>query len=97
MVNYRAVTGPVSFSRCTCCLLIVYSQDEYGDIDICNAAFTQVPNELFEIGDATRNFISERFDRHDLNSTINITKIFKNGHLGAHVIHHERIFAELNF
>ena len=39
----------------------------------------------------------EGFDRHDLNTAVNVSEIAEDGHLGADVINHEGVLAELNF
>lgn len=57
----------------------------------------QVPNELLEVGNASGHLIGKTFDGHDLNTSFNVAEFVEDRHLGADVIDHEGVFAELHF
>ena len=57
----------------------------------------QIPDELFKIRNAGGHMISKFFNWNNFNSRVDVAEFVKNGHLGADVIDHESILAELHF
>ncbi len=76
--------------------LFIYSQDQYRDIYIRDAAFFQVPHALFKIRDSCGHFINKVLCGNNFNSCVDITQLMKDRHLCADVVNHKGVFAKLN-
>jgi hypothetical protein len=56
----------------------------------------QVPDKLLEIRNASGHLVGTTFNGDNLNSCVDMAELVENRHLGADVIDHEGIFAELH-
>jgi len=75
----------------------VHAEDEHGYVDVSNAALFEVPHDLLEVGDTGRHHLRECPHRDYLDAHVYVPEFPEDGHLGADVVHHERVLPELNF
>lgn len=73
-----------------------YSQYENRNINVGHASLFQIPDELLEVGNTCGHIIGKGFDGDDLNANVNQVQIVEDHHLGADVVDHEGVLAELH-